>query len=184
MARFTPLLRRIIGFLFVLVVLGTLAWGVQMIWHPLDPLIKYVDQDVGVAGATLSNKVIAGVSLASLLLFIILLLIPLAMRGVNNRQFLGSFLRGLLASVVYLVSDWLYGELEKLGRFWLVVGLALTVVLTVVLIELITRAGRERDEVSTRTDLMASITSGLAFALLTNLGLYAWEYVQKVMTSP
>jgi len=181
MARFTPLLRRIIGFLFILVVLGALAWGVQMIWHPLDPVIKYVDQDVGAVGATLSNQAVAGVSLASLVLFIILLLIPLAMRGVNNRQFLGSFLRGLLASVVYVVADWLYGELEKVGRFWLIVGLLLSVIVTVVLIELITRAGKAKDEVGTRTDLMASITSGLAFALLTNVGLYAWSYVQKVL---
>jgi hypothetical protein len=181
MARLTPFFRRIFGFLFILVVLGTLAWGAQMIWHPLDPVIAYVDQDVGAAGATLSTKVVAGVSLASLVLFVILLLIPLAMRGVNNRQFLGSFLRGILASGVYLVSDWLYGELEKVGRFWLIVGLVLTVIVTIILIEMITRAGKAKDEVGTRTDLMASITSGLAFALLTNLALYTWDYVQKVL---
>ena len=152
-----------------------------MIWHPLDPLIAYVDQDVGAASTTLSSKVVAGVSMASLVLFVILLLIPLAMRGVNNRQFLGSFLRGILASGVYLIADWLYGELEKVGRFWLIVGLLLTVVVTIVFIEMITRAGKVKDEVGTRTDLMASITSGLAFALLTNIGLYAWEYMHKVM---
>jgi hypothetical protein len=181
MARFTPLLRNILSFLFILVVLGTLVWGVQMIWHPLDPLIAYVNQDVGAVGATLSSQTIAGVSLASMVLFIILMLIPLAMRGVNNKQFLGSFFRGILASVVYVISDWLYAELEKLGRFWLLVGLALTVVVTVVLIEMITRAGKIKDEVGTRTDLMASIASGLAFALLTNLAGYGWTYIQKVI---
>ena len=181
MARFTPLLRQIISFLFILVVLGALAWGAQMLWHPLDPFIKYVDQDVGSAGATLSNQIVAGVSLASLVLFAILLLIPITMRGVNNRQFLGSFFRGILASVVYLVSNWLYGELEKAGRFWLIVGLVLTVIVTVVFIELITRAGKIRDEVNTRTDLMASITSGLAFSLLMNVGQYAWNAIQKVV---
>jgi hypothetical protein len=183
MARFTPLLRRLVGFLFFLAVLGAVAWGVQMIWHPLDPVIQYVNQDVGAVGATLSNQLVAGVSLASLFLFVILLLVPLAMRGVNNRQFMGSFFRGILASVVFLVSDWLYGQLEQLGRFWLVAGLALTVVVTVVLIELITRAGKEQDEVNTRTDLMASITSGLAFALLLKLGTYAWTYIEAVLKS-
>jgi len=181
MARLTPLIRNVFSFLLILVVLGTLAWGVQMIWHPLDPLIAYVDQDVGAVGATLSSQMVAGVSLASLVLFVIFLLIPLAMRGVNNKQFLGSFFRGILASVVYLVSDWLYGELEKIGRFWLLVGLALTVIVTLILIEMITRAGKVKDEIETRTDLMASITSGLAFALLTNLGGYAWTYIQKVL---
>lgn len=181
MARFTPLFRRLIGFAFILVVLGALAWGVQMIWHPLDPVIEYVNQDVGAVGATLSGQVVAGISLASLFLFVILMLVPLAMRGVNNRQFLGSFSRGILASVVFLVSDWLYGQLELLGRFWLVVGLGLTVVVTVVLIELITRAGREQNEVNTRTDLMASVTSGLAFALLLKLGTSAWSAAQAVL---
>jgi len=152
-----------------------------MLWHPLDPVITYLNQDLGAAGATLSTEVVAGVSLASLVLFVILLLVPLAMRGVNNKQFLGGFFRGILASVVFLVSDWLYGQLETLGRFWLLLGLGLTVIVTVVLIELITRAGKEKHEVSTRTDLMASITSGLAFSLLLNLGMYAWSYVEKVL---
>lgn len=183
MARFTPFLRNLLGFVFFLVVLGTIAWGVQMIWHPLDPIIAYVNQDVGAVGATLSTQVVAGVSLASLVLFLILMLIPLAIRGVDNRQFLGSFTRGILSSVVFLVSNWLYGELEVLGRFWLLVGMALMVVVTVVLIELITRAGRLKDEVNTRTDLMASITSGLAFSLLLNLGTYAWDAVAVVLTT-
>jgi len=181
MARFTPLLRNVLGFLFILVVLGTIVWGVQSIWHPLDPIIAYVDQDVGAVGATLSSQTVAGVSLASLVLFFILMFIPLAMRGVNNKQFLGSFFRGILASVVYIVSDWLYNELEKVGRFWLLVGLAVTVIVTVVLIEMITRAGKAHHEVATRSDLMASITSGLAFALLTNLAGYGWGYVEKVL---
>jgi len=181
MARFTPLLRRILGFLIIVAVLGALVWGVQMIWHPLDPVIAYVNQDVGAAGATLSKEVVAGVSLASLVLFLILMLIPLAIRGVDNRQFLGSFFRGILASVVFLVSDWLYGQLEHLGRFWLIAGLVLTVVVTIVLIELITRAGKVKDEVGTRTDLMASITSGLAFALLFKLATTAWTAAQAVL---
>lgn len=181
MARFTPLLRRILGFLFFIVVLGTLGWGVQMIWHPLDPFIAYVNQDVGAVGATLSNQTVAGVSLASLVLFLILMFIPLAIRGVDNRQFLGSFTRGVLSSGVFLFSNFIYDELNKVGRFWLLVGIFLMIVVTVVLIELITRAGKVKDEVNTRTDLMASITSGLAFSLLLNMGLYAWSYVQKVL---
>ena len=181
MARFTPLLRRILGFLFILTVLGALTWGVQMIWHPLDPVIAYVNQDLGAAGATLSQQAVAGISFASLVLFLILMLIPLALRGVNNKQFLGSFFRGILASLVFLVSDWLYGQLESLGRFWLLVGLGLTVIVTVVLIELITRAGREKHEVETRTDLMASVTSGLAFALLLKLATYAWDAAKATL---
>jgi hypothetical protein len=179
--RFTPLLRRILGFLFILVVIGAVAWGVQTIWHPLDPVIAYIDQDVGAVGATLSTQAVAGVSLASLVLFAILMIIPLSMRGVNNKQFLGSFTRGILASVVYLFTDWLYGELEHVGRFWLLVGMLTTIVVTIVFVELITRAGKREEEVNARSDLMASITSGLAFALLANLGQYAWNYAQKVL---
>ncbi len=181
MARFTPLLRNILGFLFVLVVLGTVVWGVQAIWHPLDPLIDFVNQDVGAVGATLSSQMVAGISLASLVLFLILMLIPLAIRGVDNRQFLGAFSRGLLASVVFVVAEAIYAFLEAQGRFWLLVGLAVTVVVTVVMIELITRAGKRKDEVGTRTDLMASITSGLAFALLANLGGSVWAYVMAAL---
>lgn len=179
MARFTPLLRNVLGFLFLLVVAGAVIWAVQALWHPLDPVIAYLNQDLNLAGATLSKELVAGVSLASLVLFLILMLIPLAMRGVNNRQFLGSFFRGVLASVVFVVSSWLYDLLEHYGRFWLVVGLLVTVIVTVVLIEMITRAGRVKDEVNTRSDLMASITSGLAFGLLANLGTVVWTYLKS-----
>ncbi|MEI8095079.1 MAG: hypothetical protein WCG80_12775 [Spirochaetales bacterium] len=183
MAGIPSLFRSIVRFLVILVMLGAVLYGVQLIWHPFDPIIAFVNQDVAAAGATLSNQIVAGVSLGALVLFVILMLVPLLLRGVDNKQFLGSFFRGILASVVFLATDWLYGELEHLGRIYLVVGIVASVVVTFFLIEIITRAGKSKHEVSTRTDLLASITSGLAFSLLLKIGTYAWEYAAKVLGS-
>jgi hypothetical protein len=183
MSGIPSLFRSIVRFAVILVMLGAILAGVQIMWHTFDPIVNFINQDIGAAGATLSNQVVAGISLGVLVLFLILMLVPLLLRGVDNKQFLGSFFRGILASMVFLASDYLYGQLEHLGRIWLVVGIVGSVVVTFFLIEIITRAGRSQHEVSTRTDLLASITSGLAFSLLLKLGTYAWEAVSKVLGS-
>jgi hypothetical protein len=184
MAGIPSLLRSIVRFLVAMIFLGSILAGVQILWHPFDQAIAFVNQDVAAAGATLSSQLVAGVSLGALALFLILMLVPLLLRGVNNRQFLGSFFRGILASAVFLFTEWLYGELEQLGRIWLVVGILSAVIVTFFLIEMITRVGKARQEVSTRTDLLASITSGLAFSILLKIGSYAWNYTNQVLGLP
>ncbi len=181
MSRIPSLFRSIVRLLAIVLVLGALLVGAQILWHPFDPVIAFVNQDVAAAGATLSNQIVAGVSLGILVLFLILMLIPLLLRGVDNKQFLGSFFRGILASVVFLATDFLYGQLESLGRIYLVAGIISSVIVTFFLIEIITRAGKAKNEVGTRTDLLASITSGLAFSLLLKLGSYAWAYTSQVL---
>lgn len=183
MAGITSLLRSIVRFLVLLIFLGAILAGVQILWHPFDEAIAFVNQDIGAAGATLSSQVVAGVSLGALALFLLLMLVPLLVRGVDNKQFLGSLFRGVLASAVFLCSDWLYGQLEQRGRIWLVVGILSSVIVTFFLIEIITRAGKAKQQVSNRTDLLASITSGLAFSLLLKTGTYAWDSTSKVLGS-
>jgi len=64
------------------------------------------------------------------------------------------------------------------------VGILSAVIVTFFLIEMITRAGKARQEVSTRTDLLASITSGLAFSILLKIGSDAWNYTNQVLGLP
>ena len=181
MARLTDFLRRLIRFAFILVALASILFTIQTLWHVFDPLIAYVDQDVDLAGATLSAQILAGVSVAALALFLVFLIIAIAHRGVNNHQFVISFLRNILSSAVFLVSDWAFTSLQKMGRFYLILALVSTLVVTIILIEMITKASKRKEEVSVRTDLLASIVAGLAFGLILATGQFAWSWARHFL---
>lgn len=178
MARFTQFVGQLFWFIIIMVAIACVVFTVQTIWHPFNALIAFINQDVDKVNSTLTGEVVGGISFAALLLFLVLLLIPLLIRGVNNKQFITGFLRGILASAVYLVTDYFYSSMEKLGRFWLVLAILFSIVVTFVLVELITRAGKKKDEVSVRTDLTSSISSGLAFGLIIKLVTYGLANLQ------
>lgn len=180
MARLTSFLGRLILFLAIFIAVGAVLFTVQTLWHPFDALIAFVNQDIDKVGSTLSREAIGGISFGALALFLVMLIVPIVIRGVNTRQFLVSFFRGLLASVVYMVTDLVYTRLEQFGRFYLVLAIVGSIILTFILVEVITKAGKQHDEVSIRTDLMASISSGIALGLIIKLSTYGLQYLKPL----
>ena len=170
--------------IFALALLVTLAIlaliVVQQIWHPLDPFINFINQDLDVAGSTLKSEVVGGITLGALAVFVILLLIPILTPGVNTKAFLTAFFRGILASSVYLATDFFYGKMENLGRFYLLAAMAGAIIVTFILVEIIVLSGRRMEQKSLRTDIMASIASGMAFSLIVKLTSFGWESFHRL----
>lgn len=164
--------------IFLTIAVVSILFTVQSIWHVFDPLIKYVDQDVTLATSTLSVQLMTGVSIGALVLFFVFLAIAVFHRGINNRQFVSSFFRNILSSVIFIVSDWAFSTLQKHGRFYLLLALVATLIITIILIEMVAKASNQKAEVSMRTDLMSSVTAGLAFGLLLATGQFAWGWVK------
>lgn len=162
-------LSRILALVLIslLVVIGLVI--IQQIWGTFTPLIDYLNQDLQAVDSTLGAELVAGISLGGLVVFLILLLIPILTPGVNTKNFLSAFFRGLLASAVFLATNYFYARMEELGRFYLLASMALAIVVTFVLIEIIALSGRKEDQKAVRTDLSASIASGLAFGLILEL---------------
>lgn len=181
MARLTQFVGNLIRILLIMAGVIGVVFTVQTLWHPFTPLIDFINQDVDKVNGTLTSELVGGISIAALGLFLVLLLIPLLIRGVDNKQFITGFLRGILASAVYLVTDLFYSSMEKMGRFWLVLAILFSIIVTFILVELITRAGKKKDEVSVRTDLTSSISSGLAFGLIIKLAAYGWDHLRPIL---
>jgi len=146
-------------------ILGILAL-VQIAFHPFDALLETVQTGLSEADATLQDDTVAGISLGTIVLVVVVSALPLFKRGVRRRQYGLSFWRGLLSSAIFLATDRLYRYVQELGLLYFTATLALFVAATIVLVEIVSRVGRAEAESDTRTELLASIVSGLVFGLL------------------
>jgi magnesium-transporting ATPase (P-type) len=164
---------RFLGWLiaFAAVMVGMLAL-VQILFHPFDLVLKEADRELAMADRTLSTNMVAGVSIGSLVLVAAVAALPLMRKGVRRKQYGLSFWRGLLSSAIFLATDRLYHFVKGLGVLYFSATLAIFVAATIVLVEVFSRAGRKEQESDTRTELLASIVSGLVFGLLVQLGGY------------
>ncbi|HOX18435.1 MAG TPA: hypothetical protein PKW82_08270 [Spirochaetales bacterium] len=175
MRRVKSYLRRLFVGVFVLLALIGILVLAQFAFGVLDGPIAYLDQDLAAFDRTLTREAVAGVSFGALALVLVVAALPLLSRGVGKRQYLGSLFRGILASGIFLASDRFYSFMEGYGRFYLTAAVLAAAVLTVILVEVAVRMGKAEEEKAARTDIIASIVGGLAFALILRLGSYGLE---------
>jgi len=147
---------------------------VQQFTHVLDPVIAVLDKDVNKMDGTMTKNLFAGISIGTLVLIAVLFLVPFFHRGVNNKQYASSIFRGIISSAVFFATDLIYRELDHVSHFKLLVIVLLTIVVGFILIEFVAKGlAKREDEVAVRTDIVASIVSGLMFALIVRLAQYA-----------
>lgn len=170
----TFLLRIFYLTVFTALTVGILAL-VQELWHPFDSLIAYLNQDISAATSTLKSEALAGISFGALAVFLVLLVIPVLHPGVNTKGFFTAMIRGLLAAGVYVATDYFFTQMEVLGRFYLLAAMAASIVVTFILVEIIVLTGRRSEQKATRTDITASIVSGLAFSMIVKLASSGWS---------
>lgn len=131
------------------------------------------------ADARLSNEAFAGISLGSLVLVLVVCLFPLFIRRFDGRAYIRGLWRGLISALVFFVSTALYAAAEKVGRFYLIGSIAIVVVAGALLVEVIALVSHEEQERAVRTDIVASIASGLLFSVLLKLGEFALAWLRS-----
>jgi hypothetical protein len=142
---------------------------VQVLFHPFDALLAEGAKDLAAADKALQGDAVSGVSLGTIALVAVVAALPLFRKGVRRHQYGVSFWRGLLSAAIFFATDRLYRFVQGIGALYFSATLALFVVAVIVLVEIVSRAGREDAESETRTELLASIVSGLVFGLLVQL---------------
>lgn len=145
---------------------------VQIVWEPFDLVLEKAELGLAEVDRTLSSDAIAGVSIGTLALILVVAVVPLVKRGVRRRQYGVSFWRGILSSFIFLGTDRLYRYVQSLGLLYFSATLAIFVAATIVLVEIVSRVGKAEEEADTRTELLASIVSGLVFGFAVQLGEY------------
>jgi len=165
----------------VALVIGILAFT-QILFHPFDAIVESAEAGLAIADKTLSNDSIAGISLGTLALVGIIAILPLLKKGVRRKQYALSFWRGLLSSAIFLATDRLYRYVQGLGVLYLSATLALFIAATIILVEVVSRLGDLQSESDTRTELLASIVSGLVFGLIVQLAEYGIKAIGGLLS--
>lgn len=160
--------------------IGSLAF-VQATWHPFDPILGEMQDDLARVDSALSRNAIGGISVGSFALVIVIAAVPLMGRGVSRRQYALSYWRGLLSSAIFLASDSLYQFVRSKGVLYFSATILLFLAATIVLVEIVSRIGHRESESDTRTELLASIVSGLSFGLIVQFGQYLLQWVETYL---
>jgi hypothetical protein len=179
--RLTSFLRGLGWLVAILSILAGALALVQAIWHPFDLVIAKAGEDLAAVDQTLTKDAMGGISIGSFALVAAVAAIPLLGRGVRRRQYALSFWRGLLSSAIFLASDKLYRIVLAKGAFYFSATILLFLAATIILVEIVSRVGRRESESDTRTELLASIVSGLVFGLLVQFGEYAFSVLPKLL---
>lgn len=165
----------------VVSILGSALALVQEIWHPFDPIVGRADAQLALIDQKLTSNLVAGISVSTVVLILAIAGLSIAARGVRKRQYLVSFWRGILSSAIFLASDTFYRFLRELGRLYYTAALALFIAAILILVEVMARMGNRAEERERRTEYLASIVSGLCFALIVQAGEYLWKFAAGML---
>jgi len=167
--RLVPYLARVARILIAIVALGLLLLFLQLNFGLFDAQIAQALSLVEKADQKLSDEAVAGISIGSLLLAFGLCVAPLLSRRIHARGFVTSLWRGVISAFVFFLSTALYEYAARANRFYLVLAILGVILVTSVVVEALALAGREEHIVSFRTEITASIASGLLFGIIMKL---------------
>jgi hypothetical protein len=178
-SRFRRYLRRLWRASLVLGLLALLLFGVQSIFHPFDAAIARVLAYAEGLDANLSHETFAGISIGSLVLILAICLFPFLLKRIDEAAYLRGLWRGIIAAAVFFLSSKLFELAAGANRIYFLLSILGIIVLTIIVVEGLSLAVREEDERSFRTDITASIASGLLFGVLVKLMEFALEWTKR-----
>lgn len=182
-SRFTRYVRGLAKVVLILAIAGLCLYFAQKRYGLFDSEINAIDSFVAEANASLSNEAFAGISMGSLALVLGLCVFPIFVKKFDNKAYLRGLWRGLISALVFFVSNGLYSLAARASRLYLIAALAIVIVASALLVEGISLAVREEYERSFRTDIVASIASGLLFSVLLKLGQYGYEWIKSLLVA-
>jgi hypothetical protein len=177
LGRYLRRLFEVVGALAIVLVILAVA---QELYHPFDGIIARAKDYIAYLNDELSHETFKGITLGSLGLILALCIFPIFMRRIDEKAYARGLWRGVISAAVFYLSNALYSAALNLGRIHFIVSMAIVIIVTAVVVEGVSLAVREEDEKSFRTDVVASIASGLLFSVLVKLAEYGIEYLKSL----
>ena len=177
-------MKKLLGFLFLILILATAGYLLQQYYHIFDQPIKDLDRYLALANGMFLRQLITGVSAGTALFVVILLVFPLLTRNIDTRAYFMNVRHGIVSSFVFFVSQAIYNYFEKINKFYLFLSMVVVVLVTFVLIQLF--AGmfkKEEERVTFRTGHIACITAGIIFGILLKLSMVGVDYLKAMVPS-
>lgn len=160
------------------VILG--LYFLNEVFHFIKNPVKDLNIQIKHLNALLFSNMLAGISVGSILLVFTVFIIPVLMKNVDSKQYLKSMTLGLVASLVFFITQTIYDYFLKFGRIYMVIALIVVVVITIIIVQILSLLFKsKRAENTFRTEIMANIASGLVFGVLLNIIFIVIEIVKN-----
>jgi hypothetical protein len=179
--RLTRYLRNLFRVAATLVLLVLVLAGIQSIFHPFDALIAKGMALVDDVESKLTSEAFNGITLGSLVLIIALCVFPLFLKRIDEKAYARGLGRGVISAAVFYLSNRIFAFASSIGRVHFIVTVLAVIVVTAIVVEGVSLAVREEEEKSFRTDVVASIASGLLFGVLVKLAEYGLDFLKKAL---
>jgi glucan phosphoethanolaminetransferase (alkaline phosphatase superfamily) len=175
-SRFTRYIGRLLRIGLVLSVLFLGLYAAQSYYHVFDDQVAWFRNAMVELERSLSVEALAGISMGSLVLVAGLCLAPIFWKKIDTRGYMRGLWRGVVSAFVFLASSQLFAFAARASKVYLIAAIAGVIVVSALLIEAVSLAVREAEERSLRTDIVSSISSGLLFGVLVQLGQVGLEW--------
>ncbi len=167
--RATRFLNNVLIVSLVIVCAIVILAAVENVFHPFTPWLQGVKDWLVNAERTLNKTALMGISFGMVVLTLGACLGPIFLPRVNKQQYRTNTVRGVIASVVFFFTQLMYDWAENFGKLHLIGAMVAAIVVTMIVIEFLSLLTRVDEEVSLRTDLLASVASGLASGIVIKL---------------
>ncbi len=178
-SRFSRYVRRLARTAIALALLALILAAIQAVYHPFDPFLAAAKSFVDELDSRLSRELFNGITIGSLVLILGLCVFPIFLRKIDERAYGRGLWRGIISAAVFFLANALFALASKISRTGFILSIVGVAVVGAVIVEAVSLAAKEEEERSFRTDIVASIASGLLFGVIVKLAEYGLEFIKR-----
>lgn len=176
-------MKKFIGFLLLVMILGSVLYGLQYYYHVFDEPLRQMNENLTLFYKIINNQIITGISLGTALFILLLLIIPFFAKDINTKSYFKNIKQGVVSSFIFYLSQLINSYFEKIDQVYLLISIFGTMLITIILVQIGAKIFRnQEDEMEFRTGYIASITAGLVFSVLLQILTLGLDFI-KTQTS-
>lgn len=175
-------MKKFIGFLLLILLLGSIIYGLQYYFHIFDEPLRQLNENLSFMNKLVNNQIITGLSIGTVIFILLLIIIPVLAKDINTKSYFKNIKQGVISSFIFYLSQQINSYFEKIGQIYLVLSILATIIITIVLIQVVTKMFHNKEEaMEFRTGYIASITAGLVFSVLLQMMMMGVDFLKTQM---
>jgi hypothetical protein len=178
-------MKKIVKFILTIIIFGVILFALYFI-NNIFKIINIPVNQIEFKLIEVNNlffiQIAAGVTVGTILLLIFIFILPFFTKKINTKEYIKNIILGVIASFVFFLSNTVYQYFEKFGKFYVLIAITVTVIVSFLIIELMTMTfNSEKKGIEFRTAVLGCIASGLIFGIVLNLVLLLFHHYFKTI---
>lgn len=175
-------MKKFIGFLLLILLLGSIIYGLQYYFHIFDEPLRQLNENLSFMNKLVNNQIITGLSIGTVIFILMLIIIPVLAKDINTKSYFINIKKGIISAFIFYLSQQFNAYFQKMGQIYLVLSILATIIITIALIQVVTKMFRSKtDAIEFRTEYIASITAGLVFSVLLQMMMMGVDFLKTQM---